>query len=151
MTTVCFVAPPDSPPEEGLLAFDTVRQALSPYDVRSPYTNAVCVETVSIGSAVSLISDLDWYLRRTVDDVVLREPAISEEEWLSRRLAEELREEAIEPTETDALVKIYGIDDDTLIEPMYAERRHDGTLPGYDLREVEDTLVVRVAPAEFGA
>lgn len=151
MTTVCFVTPPDETPMEGLLAFDTVRQALSPYEVDSPHGNVVCVETVSIGSAVALIADLDWYLRRTVVDVMLREPAVSEDEWLSRDLAEGLREEVLTAAETEALVKIYGIDDDRLVEPMYAERRRDGTLPGYDLREVEDTLVVRVSESEFGS
>ncbi|MFW6448420.1 MAG: DUF5804 family protein [Halobacteriota archaeon] len=150
MTTVCFVTPPDESPSERLLAYETVRQALSPYDRERPYTNALCVETVSLGSAVALVSDLDWYLRRTVQDVIVREPAVSEREWLSRALAEGLRAEAIDPADTEEVVKIYGVVEETLVEPMYAERRRDGSLPGYDLREVEATVVVRVGPAEFG-
>ncbi|MFP4590037.1 MAG: DUF5804 family protein [Halobacteriales archaeon] len=150
MTTVCFVTPPGEAPAEGLLGYETVRRALSPYDLERPYDNAVCVETVSLGSAVALVADLDWYLRRTVQDVLVKEPAVSDREWLSRTLAEALRAEAIEPADTPEVVKIYGVEEGRLIEPMYAERRRDGTLPGYDLREVEGTVVVRVSPEEFG-
>jgi len=37
-----------------------------------------------------------------------------------------------------------------LVEPMLLTRTGDA-IPEYDLRDVEDTLVVRVTKAEFGA
>jgi hypothetical protein len=33
---------------------------------------------------------------------------------------------------------------------MYVARRPDGSIPSYDLRDVEETVVVRVAESEFG-
>lgn len=150
MTAVCFVTPPEQSPQEGLMAYETVRQALSPYDIDPVYENAITIDTVSLGSAVALLADLDWYLRRTVADVFVREPAVSDTEWLSRELAGQLREESSDPEATAGLVKIYGVDANRLVEPMYAERRHDGSIPAYDLREVDETVVVRVAASEFG-
>lgn len=150
MATVCFVTDPKTNPRDGLLAFDTVQQALSPYDLDRPYSNALTLETVSLGASVALLDDLEWYLRRTVREAIVREPSVSETEWLSRELARDLREEVREPAETAYLVKIYGVDDGTLVEPMYAERRRDGSLPEYDLRTVDDTLVIRVSELAFG-
>lgn len=150
MASVCFVTSPSADPREGLLSFETARQALSTYDLAQPYANAVRIETVSLGAAVALLDDLSWYLRRTVDDVFVLEPSIAPDEWLSRELAKALREERIDPADTTPLVKIYGVDEGALVEPMYAERRRDGSLPGYDLRTVDDTVVVRVSERAFG-
>lgn len=150
MTTVCFVTDPADDPRDGLLSFETTRQALSPYDLSNLYANALAIETVSLGSAVALLDDLDWYLRRTVREVIVKEPSISDTEWLSRDLATRLRDESITPEDTTTVVKMYGIDDNTLVDPMYAERREDGTLPGYDLRDVDGTVIIRVSEDAFG-
>lgn len=150
MTTVCFVSEPDADPRENLLSFETVRQALTPYDLEQPYTNAVTIETVSLGAAVALLDDLEWYLRRTVREAIVREPSVDPREWLSRELAREIRHEVLEPDETGDLVKIYGVEDGVLVDPMYAERRGDGSLPEYDLRTVDDTVIIRVSTSAFG-
>lgn len=150
MASVCFVTDPEADPREGLLSFETARQALSTYDLAQPYTNALRIETVSLGAAVALLDDLAWYLRRTVEDAIVLEPSISPDEWLSRELATAIREERLTPAETTPLVKVYGVDNGRLVEPMYAERRRDGSIPGYDLREVDDSLVVRVSQRAFG-
>ena len=133
------------------MSFETARQALSTYDLAQPYANALQLETVSLGSAVALLDDLSWYLRRTVSDVFVLEPSISTDEWLSRELATAVREEALTPAETEPLLKVYGIDEGRLVEPMYAERRRDGSVPSYDLREVDGSLVVRVSESAFGS
>lgn len=150
MASVCFVGEPGADPRESLLSFETARQALSTYELAQPYTNALQLETVSLGAAVALLDDLTWYLRRTVDDAIVLEPSIDPSEWLSRELATDIRAERIDPGETAELVKVYGVDEGTLIEPMYAERRRDGSIPAYDLREVDSTLVVRVSERAFG-
>lgn len=150
MTTVCFVGEPEGDPREAMLAFETVQQALSPYDVTSPYVNAISVETISLGAAVALLDDLAWYLRRTVREAIVLEPSISADEWLSSELARAIRRETVRPDETAGLVKVYGVEDGILVDPMYAERRADGTLPAYDLRDVDDTIVIRVSRRAFG-
>jgi len=150
VTTVCFVTAPGTDPRDSLLQFETARQALSPYEITEPYANAICIETVSLGAAIALLDDLAWYLRRSIDEAIIREPSVSEAEWLSKELAVDLRNERRKPADTHDFVKIFGIDDDNLVEPMYAERREDGTLPGYDLREVDETLVVRISDRAFG-
>jgi len=178
MTAVCLVGKPGTDLRAELLAYENARSALSAYDLREPYENTVTVETVSLGMAVSLLGDLDWYLRRLTDDALVREPSVDPGEWLSRRLATAIREDEIDPAETGTHLKVYGVadgpaggddadpgtpagaGDDTdaalprrprgeLVEPMYVTRT-DGDAPEYDLREVTDTLVVRVTPEEFG-
>lgn len=150
MASVCFIADPDADPRESLLSFETARQALSTYELTEPYDNALQLETVSLGAAVALLDDLTWYLRRTINEAIVLEPSIDSNEWLSRELATAIREETISPADTTELVKVYGVDDNRLVEPMYAERRRDGSIPAYDLREVDSTLVVRVSERAFG-
>ncbi len=147
MTQVCLVGASDVEIRYGLLSRETSREALSTYDLYEPYTNTLAVNTVSLGAAVSLLNDLNWYLVRFADDALVLEPSISEDEWLSRALASAVRDEHIDPHETDKNLKIYGVNDGKLVEPMYATRT-DGT-PEYDHREVDDTLVVRVTDEEF--
>ena len=190
MTRVCLVGKEDATLPEDLLSFPTARDALDSYRLEEPYENAVAVETISIGAAVSLLNDLDWYLVRLVSEALVLEPSVSEDEWLSRKLATTVRNETVEPEDTGTFLKIYGVvpsdageDAETgdglgdpvdgeadqpaeetaddakppaaarrprLAEPLYAQRV-DGEVPAYDLREVEDTLVVRVTAEEFGA
>jgi hypothetical protein len=148
VTTVCIVGDARDVRFE-LLSRETAREALATYELTSPWENTLAVETVSLGAAVSLCNDLDWYLVRFASETLVREPSISEEEWLSRGLATSVRDDAIDPAETDRYLAIYGVADDRLVEPMYVTRR-DGEVPEYDLRDVEETVVVRVAEEEFG-
>lgn len=148
MTEVCLLGPEGRNLRAELLSYETARSALQPYDLREPFENALAVETVSLGAAVSLLNDLDWYLARVAEGVLVREPSVDEAEWLSRDLAEAVRDGAVEPEETGEYLKVYGLEDDTLVEPMYVTRR-DGTVPDYDLRAVQETVLVRVTEDEF--
>ncbi|RDI70347.1 DUF5804 family protein [Halopelagius longus] len=150
MTRVCFVGAPEVNVQYELLSRETARAALSTYEIRQPFANSVAVDTVSVGAAVSLCNDLNWYLVRFVDTVLVREPSISDTEWLSRGLAEQVRDGEVRPEETKERLAVYGLEDGRLVEPMYVTRRPDGTVPTYDLRDVEETVVVRVSDDEFG-
>lgn len=148
MTRVCLLGDPDLRLRYELVSRETSREALSTYDLEEPYRNTVALETVSLGAAVSLLNDLSWYLVRFVRDAFVLEPSVSEAEWLSRSLANAIRDEEVPPEESGRFLKIYGVDDGELVEPMFAARTGP-TRPEYDLREVEDTLVVRVTESEF--
>jgi hypothetical protein len=207
VTRVCLVGSPDVVLRYELLSRETSREALATYDLSEPFENAIALETVSLGAAVSLLNDLNWYLTRFVDAALVRDPSISDEEWLSRELAQAVRNDRVDPAETGEFLTIYGVvrdggDEDAppgsdgpaaanaagaagadpppeagsagsgtagaaaeardasdaaspsrdasgrLVEPLYV-RRTDGDLPEYDLRDVEETVVVRVAESEF--
>lgn len=179
MTQVCLVGTEEINLQYELLSRETARNALATYDLREPFENTVAVETVSLGAAVALLNDLNWYLVRFTRDVFVREESVSDSEWLSRDVAAAVRDDAVEPEGTDRFLKIYGVtgtaepdsggdgvdadetatDDDPpapstdrppeLVEPMYVTRT-GRDLPEYDLRDVDDTLVVRVTEDEFG-
>lgn len=189
MTQVCLVGDPEVNLRYELLSRETARNALATYDLREPFENTVTVETVSLGAAVALLNDLNWYLVRFTRDAFVREPSVSEPEWLSRTLAAAVRDDELSAGETDRFLKIYGVEyesdrentetpeaaesdwptdsgdavetdaDDggngpietapALVEPMYAARTGP-ELPEYDLRDVSDTLVVRVTEDGFG-
>ncbi|ELZ24746.1 DUF5804 family protein [Natrinema limicola] len=170
MTRVCLLGEAESTLQYELLSRETAREALATYDLTRPFENAIALRTVSVGAAVSLLNDLDWYLTRFVAEALVQEPSVSDTEWLSRPLATQLRNGDVDPAETAEFCKVYGLeridaDDDAdtdssddgetaggptyrLVEPLYV-RRTDGDLPTYDLRDVADTLVVRVTEAEF--
>jgi hypothetical protein len=148
VTEVCIVGSEDTDLRAELFGYETARRALATYDVRSPYRNTVAVDTVSLGAAVSLLNDLNWYLVRLADAALVREPSISETEWLSRDLAAAVRDGDVPAAETDARLKVYGVADGSLVEPMYVARRQ-GERPEYDLRDVDETVVVRVTDEEF--
>jgi len=209
MTQVCFVGGEINLRYE-LLSRETARDALQTYDLGTPFHNSVGVETVSLGAAVALANDLNWYVVRFVEDVLVREPSVSETEWLSRALATAIRDDAVDPDESGRFLKVYGVERDhggssapdqddgpedgssegdpttagqggdesgatssggppagdpggagqagrfgseeppRLVEPMYVTRTGE-TIPEYDLRDVGETLVVRVTEEEFGA
>jgi hypothetical protein len=158
MTQVCLVGDDDLNLRYELLSRETARDALVAYDLQEPFANTVAVETVSLGAAVSLLNDLEWYLVRFAEAAIVREPSVSESEWLSRALASAIRTGEVDPEDTGRFLRVYGVaepgDDDggapRLVEPMLVTRTGD-TIPEYDLREVDDTLLVRVTEAEFGA
>lgn len=149
MTTVCLVGDPETDLRFELLSRETARDALATYDLRSPFENSLALDTVSLGAAVSLCNDLNWYLVRFVDEVLIKEPSITTEEWLSRDLATAVRNDAIRREETDQFLKLYGVEDGRLVEPMYLARSDDAELPSYDLRDVDETVGVRVTREEF--
>ena len=202
MTRVCLVGDADVTLHYELLSRETSREALSTYELERPFENTLAVRTVSLGAAISLCNDLQWYIVRFVDDVLIQEPSVSETEWLSRPLAEALRVGEIERAETGEYLKIYGVEQPTtesesgpgrttdprdgtgegraasdpgedthpsssgdaehdgapdsevtdrpgtLVEPLYV-RRTDGSVPSYDLRDVTETVVVRLTEAEY--
>lgn len=150
MTRVCIVGSDDVDLRTDLFGYETARRALATYDVRAPYENTVAVDTVSLGAAVSLLNDLNWYLVRFVDRSLVMEPSISATEWLSRPLAKTVRDGDLRPEETDRFLAIYGVEDERLVEPMYVLRPPEGDLPTYDLRDVDETVVVRVSETEYG-
>jgi hypothetical protein len=193
MTRVCLVGDEDVNLRYELLSRETAREALATYDLREPFENTVGVETVSLGAAVALLNDLDWYLARFAADALVFDPSVSDEEWLSRGLAAAVRDGGVTAAETERFLKIYGLEraaseaddesggdadagasapgrstgagDETttpddaqtddagpprLVEPMYVTRTGED-LPAYDLRDVDETLVVRVTESEFGA
>lgn len=154
MTSVCIVGDEDVDLRFELLSRETAREALATYDLSEPFANALGLETVSVGAAVSLLNDLNWYLVRFADTAWVREPSIHEDEWLSRELATAVRNDHVAPEATGEYCKVYGLERDspadpwTLVEPLYG-RRTDGDPPTYDLRDVEETVVVRVTESEF--
>ncbi|TYT60656.1 DUF5804 family protein [Natrialba swarupiae] len=216
MTRVCLIGNPDCTLQYELLSRETSREALATYDLTRPFENSLAVRTVSVGAAVSLLNDLDWYLTRFVDEALVLEPSVSDEEWLSRPLARALRNGAVDPEDTGEFCKVYGLErvgepnsssdtepnssgderprssadagressgddgresnrDDAsadadsggeeakpadafgvagqthrLVEPLYV-RRTDGELPEYDLRDVGETLVVRLTETEYSS
>ncbi|WP_435332939.1 DUF5804 family protein [Haloarchaeobius sp. TZWWS8] len=158
MTDVCLIGSDDCLLRYELLSRETSREALSTYDLWEPFENAIACRTVSVGAAVSLLNDLDWYLVRFVADELVREPSIVEDEWLSRELATKVRNDAVRPEETDQFYKLYGLrrpeeGPPELLEPLFVQRRDDADeLPTYDLHpDVSDTVAVRVSAEEFGA
>ncbi|WP_262176234.1 DUF5804 family protein [Haloarcula laminariae] len=165
MAQVCLVGSEDVNLRYELLSRETARNALVTYDLREPFENTLQVETVSLGAAVALLNDLNWYLVRFTDAAFVKVPSISESEWLSRELATAIRDDEIAPEETGRFLTVYGIVEEppaegeesasqdrppALVEPMLLTRTGE-TIPDYDLREVDDTLVVRVTESEFGA
>ena len=148
MTRVCLIGSDENDLRYELLSRETARAALSTYDLSQPFDNSVALETVSLGAAVALLNDLNWYLVRFVDHALIKEPSISTSEWLSRALATQVRDRELPPEETDQRLQVFGVDGDKLVEPMYVTRV-DGEIPGYDLRDVEETIVVRVSNDEF--
>jgi hypothetical protein len=96
------------------------------------------------------LNDLNWYLVRFVAEALVSEPSISAEEWLSRDLAAAIRDGECAPEDSGRYLKVFGVEDGRLLEPMFAART-GREVPEYDLRDVEETLVVRVTESEFGS
>jgi len=150
MTRVCLLGDTDVNLTYELLSRETARDALATYEIEEPFENSVAVDTVSLGAAVSLLNDLNWYLTRYADSALVQDPSVSETEWLSRNLAERVRADEIAPAETAAFCRVHGVRDGGLLEPLYARRtRPDESLPAYDLADADGTVVVRVTQDEF--
>lgn len=149
MAQVCLVGSEDVNLRYELFSRETSREALVTYDLREPWENTLVLDTVSIGAAVSLLNDLNWYLVRFTSDAMVQSDSVAEDEWLSRALATRIRDGDVDPAETGDHLKLYGVADDRLVDPMFVQRTA-GEVPEYDLREVEDTVAVRVEESEFG-
>jgi hypothetical protein len=167
MTRVCLLGDDDVNLRYELLSRETARAALLTYDLQEPYGNALGLETVSLGAAVALLNDLDWYLRRFVDAALVKEPSVSGTEWLSRGLATAVRDGETDPETTGRFLKVYGVvrpdeadsadegeatadEPPRLVDPMLVARTGE-TIPEYDLHDVEETVIVRLTEAEFDA
>ncbi len=165
MARVCLVGKEEVTLQYELLSRETSRDALAAYDLEEPFHNSIAVETVSLGAAVALLNDLDWYLVRFVDVALVKEPSVSERDWISRTLAAAIRDDKVDPTDSGRFLKIYGLEpagegktpeeaeetsERRLVEPMLVTRTGE-TVPEYDLRDVDETLTVRVTESEFGA
>lgn len=111
MTRVCLIGDEDVTLQYELLSRETSREALAAYDISKPYANTLAVETVSLGAAVSLLNDLEWYLIRFTADAIVKEPSVSETEWLSRDLAAAIRDGRVEPEDTGRFLRVYGVSD----------------------------------------
>lgn len=149
MTRVCLVGSEGYDLHTELVSRQTASKALSTYHLERPYANTVAIETISLGAAVSFCNDLSWYLARFAERALVLEPSISESEWLSQELASAIRDGEISPEENTPHRVVYGIESTEngkkprLVEPVYATTT-DGTVPEYDRRNVDETLVVRV-------
>lgn len=149
MTRVCLVAKEGVDLRTDLFSYETARDALATYDLHEPWANAVAADTVSLGSAVSLLNDLDWYLSRLVDDVLVREPSVSSREWLSRPLARQIRDGEVDHEEVVNRLKVYGVDEENrLVDPTQV-LRGDAAEGKYERAEYEESVVVRLTQEEF--
>ncbi|WP_049980513.1 DUF5804 family protein [Halolamina rubra] len=146
MAQVCLLGEPGSDLRYELLSRETAREALSTYDLREPYANSLALDTVSIGAAVSLLNDLNWYLVRFARTALVQSDSVSETEWLSRDLAILIRDGHVDPDVTGGFLKVYGLEDGRPEDPTFVQRQGDWTpeREGYD-----DVLVVRVTEEEF--
>ncbi|WP_459194164.1 DUF5804 family protein [Halosimplex sp. J119] len=129
MTRVCLVGSDDVNLRYELLSRETARNALATYDLREPFENAVGLETVSLGAAVALLNDLNWYLVRFVDEAMVLEPSVSDDEWLSRDLAAAIRDDDVGPDEAARFLKIYGLESADEAEDLDDDRQ-DGAPAG---------------------
>src|SRR6056297_1747972 len=109
MAQVSLVGSDDVNLRYELLSRETARNALVTYDLREPFANTIQVETVSLGAAVALLNDLNWYLVRFADAAFVRVPSVSESEWLSRDLAAAVRDDETAPADTGRYLMVYGV------------------------------------------
>ena len=158
MAQVCLLGKDGEQLRYELLSRETAREALTTYDLREPYENTLALETVSIGAAVALLNDLNWYVVRFVSDALVQSDSVSETEWLSRELAAAVRDGEMAPDETGAYLRLYGVEENRLVDPIHARRedvageRGSGENAKAAVPEREDydeLLVVRVTESEF--
>jgi len=106
---------------------------------------------VSLGTAVALCNDLDWYIKRFVAQAMVLEESISTDEWLSRALATAVRDQSVDPDDTRQYLAIYGLAAGRLTDPLFTRVVDAQPPPPYDLEPVDETVVVRVTAGEFAA
>lgn len=146
MTRVRLIGKDEYDLREELRSSETSRRALSTYELKyTPLENVVEIETATIGAGLALLNDLNWYVRRYCRAAELLDPEVSEEQWLSRELARKLYETDMEPEETREYLKVRGVREGELLEPLYAREEP----PEYDLAESEYSVVTRIDESEF--
>jgi len=129
-----------------LLSSETSREALATYDfLDADIDNAVVVETATLGGALALLNDLDWYLTRYARAAEVLEPSVSDDEWLSRRLAERVYEDRINADDTDECYVVRGVKDGELLDPLYSRNEP----AEYDLADADFVTTTRIDETEF--
>jgi hypothetical protein len=129
-----------------LVSSETSREALSTYDfLDTPIENAVVVETATLGGALALLNDLDWYLTRYARAAEVLEPSVSDDEWLSRRLAERVYEDRIDADGTREFYVVRGVKDGELLDALYSRNEP----AEYDLADTDFVTVTRIDETEF--
>jgi hypothetical protein len=158
MAQVCLLGTEGQQLRYELLSRETAREALATYDLREPYGNTVALETVSIGAAVALLNDLNWYLVRFVREALVQSDSVAEDEWLSRELATSIRDGEVDPGETGTFLRLYGIEGNDPVDPIHARREDvtgegdagdDGDAAVPERADYDELLVVRIAESEF--
>ncbi|MEF8814736.1 MAG: DUF5804 family protein [Halovenus sp.] len=148
MTRVCLVGEGDVNLQYELLSRETSREALAAYDLTEPYANTIAVETVSLGAAVSLLNDLEWYLVRFTADAIVEEPSVSETEWLSRGLATAVRDGVVDPEATGRFLRVYGVATPETDEEGRADTRGP-TESGPSAADATEATVTAAGPPEL--
>jgi len=129
-----------------LLSSETSRGALATYDfLDTRIDNAVVVETATIGGALALLNDLDWYLTRYARAAEVLEPSVSEDEWLSRKLASRLYQNRIDADDTREYYAVRGVKDGELLDTLYSRSEP----AEYDLGDADFVTTTRIDEAEF--
>jgi hypothetical protein len=158
MAQVCLLGEEGEQLRYELLSRETAREALATYDLQEPYENSLVLETVSIGAAVALLNDLNWYLVRFVREALVKTDSVSETEWLSRELATTIRDGDVDPAETGEFLRLYGIEANSLVDPIHARREgvtgqgeagDDGDAAVPEREDYDELLVVRITESEF--
>jgi len=145
VTRVCLLGDPDVNLTYELLSRETARDALATYEIEEPFENSVAVDTVSLGAAVSLLTQL---VPRPLRRRGARSRAIGlPDEWLSRDLAREVRDGAVPRGDRSATEGVRARRRPAG-RTLYV-RRTQGETPEYDLRDVDETVIVRVSESEF--
>lgn len=154
MAQVCLLGEKETSLRRELLSRETAREALSTYGLREPYANTLALETVSIGAAVAILNDLNWYVVRFVRDALVQADSVSETEWLSRELATAIRTDDIAPEETGEYLRLYGVEENRLVDPIHvrraevtADENEDDGVP--EREDYDELLVARVTESEF--
>ena len=146
MTRVRVLGKDDYDLRSELLSSETSREALATYDfLDTRIDNAVVVGTATLGGALALLNDLDWYLTRYARAAEVLEPSVSEDEWLSRRLAERVYEDRIDSDETDEFYIVRGVKDGELLDPLYSRDEP----AEYDLGDADFVTTTRLDETEF--
>lgn len=135
-----------------LMAHETPKQILSLHNVTIPFENSIDISTISLGSSLSLLNDLHWYLSRYVGEVLILEPSIDEKEWLSRKLATSIRNEEISVQKSKNFLKIYSIISisgiSKLAPPIFTSRKNISSLNPL-LNDSNSTIFIRLLSSEF--
>ena len=135
-----------------LMEHEVSRNALSQYSLTIPFENSIDLTTISLGAAVSLLNDLNWYLSRYVQEALVLEPSVHKKEWLSRQLATAIRNEKIHPRSSKKFLKIYCLlsspETLKLTRPILTTRSELPTLD-FPQPDPNSRIIIRLLESEF--